>query len=311
MGRRRIRLLKMLYRDAEISGIDNNVAKVQSAANEFGIDCHSQLSDFHEKFDCAFVCTPPRFHASFIQKCLEGGAHVFSEINLINDLYDENIQLAKRKGKILFLSSTPLYRGEMQIIDNRIKHNEKPCAYQYHVGQYLPDWHPWDSLTDFFASNKDTNGCRELLAIELPWMQNTFGKIINVHVVKKKLTNLGLGFPDTYLIQIEHGSGSVGSLIVDVASRQAVRRLEIFNEDLYIRWDGNPELLYEKDIVTGKLKQVPTDEYIHENRYNESINEYAYMKETEEFFDVIKGKRPLYSFEKDKEILRIIDEIER
>ena len=34
------------------------------------------------------------------------------------------------------------------------------------------------------------------------------------------------------------------------------------------------------------------------------------MKEIEEFFEVIKGKQPLYSFEKDKETLKIIDEIE-
>ena len=34
------------------------------------------------------------------------------------------------------------------------------------------------------------------------------------------------------------------------------------------------------------------------------------MKEIEDFFEAIKGKEPLYSFEKDKEILRIIDEIE-
>ena len=32
--------------------------------------------------------------------------------------------------------------------------------------------------------------------------------------------------------------------------------------------------------------------------------------EIEEFFEVIKGKEPLYSFEKDIETLKIIDEIE-
>ena len=68
--------------------------------------------------------------------------------------------------------------------------------------------------------------------------------------------------------------------------------------------------MYEKDIVSGELKQVSAGKYIHEKGYSESINEYAYMKEIEDFFEAIKGKEPLYSFEKDKEILRIIDEIE-
>ena len=37
---------------------------------------------------------------------------------------------------------------------------------------------------------------------------------------------------------------------------------------------------------------------------------YAYIREIEEFFAAIKGKEPLYSFEKDKEILKVIDKIE-
>ncbi len=311
MGKRRIKLLKTFFDNLTIIGIDNNEERVKSAAEEYGIDCYPALSDISVKPDCAFVCTSPQFHASIIRECLENDFHVFSEINLIYDLYVENIQLAKQKGKVLFLSSTPLYKEEMRIIDNRVKQNGKPCAYQYHVGQYLPDWHPWDNLDKFFVSNKNTNGCRELLAIELPWIQNVFGTIRTVHVLKTKLTSLKLDFSDTYLIQLEHSNGTIGSLTVDVVSRQAVRKLEVFNEDLYIRWDGTPETLYEKDIVSGDLKQIAAGEYIHEKEYSESINEYAYMKEIEDFFETINGKEPLYSFEKDKEILKVIDEIER
>lgn len=310
MGKRRIRLLKLLFDDLTVIGIDSNKNRVQSVAREYGIDCYSALTDVVEKLDCAFICTSPQFHARIIKECLERNLHVFSEINLIDDMYDENIRLAKQKGKVLFLSSTPLYKEEMRIIDSRVKQNGKLCAYQYHVGQYLPDWHPWDNLKDFFISNKSTNGCRELLAIELPWIQNTFGKIKRVHVIKTNLTDLRIDFRDTYLIQIEHSNGNIGSLTVDVVSRQAVRRLEIFNEDLYIRWDGTPETLYEKDLASGELKQISAGEYIHKEGYSESVNEYAYMKEIEEFFEIIKGKAPLYDFEKDKEILRIIDEIE-
>lgn len=311
MGKRRIRLLRLLFDDVTIVGIDSNVERAKGVSNEYGIECYSALSDVSGKLDCAFVCTSPQFHASIIKECLENDLHIFSEINLIDDLYDENIKLAKLKEKVLFLSSTPLYKEEMQIINNRIKQSGKPCAYQYHVGQYLPDWHPWDNLTDFFISDKKTNGCRELLAIELPWIQNTFGKIKTVHVVKTKLTNLKVDFPDVYLIQIAHSNGNIGNLTVDVVSRQAVRKLEVFNEDLYIRWDGTPETLYEKDIAVGEMKKIPAGEYIHENKYSESINEYAYMKEIEDFFEVLKGKEPLYTFEKDIEILRIIDEIEK
>ncbi len=310
MGKRRIRLLKIKNPELEIIGIDNNIERAKSVSIEYAINYASALSNISEKPDCAFVCTSPQFHAPIIQECLESNLHVFSEINLIDDKYDKNIRLAEQKGKVLFLSSTPLYKEEMQIIENKVKQNGKPCAYQYHVGQYLPDWHPWDNLENFFVSNKQTNGCRELLAIELPWIQHTFGKICAVNTEKTKLTDLKLDFPDTYLVQVRHSNGTIGNLTVDVVSRHAVRKLEIFNEDIYIRWDGTPESLYEKDIETGVLQQIPAGKYLHEKGYSESINEYAYMKEIEEFFDVIKGKEPLYSFEEDKEILKVIDSIE-
>lgn len=310
MGKRRIRLLKMQNSEFVIMGIDNNIERAKNVAKEYGINCYSSLSNLSEKPDCAFVCTSPQFHAPIIQECLENNLHVFSEINLIDDMYDENIKLAKQKGKVLFLSSTPLYKKEMQIIGGRLKQNGKSCIYQYHVGQYLPDWHPWDVLEDFFVSDKKTNGCREILAIELPWIQAVFGEIENINVLKANITSLKLDFPDVYVIQMQHSNGSIGNLTVDVVSRQAVRRLEIFNEDIYIRWDGTTETLYEKDIETNTLQQIPAGRYIHEKGYSESINEYAYIKEIEEFFEVIKGKNALYSFEKDKEILKVIDNIE-
>lgn len=311
MGKRRIRLLKKLVPDSYILGVDSNAERVKSVANQHHIDCYFSVADISIRLDCVFVCTSPQSHGEIINECLQKGCDIFSEINLIDTLYRENIRLAKEKKKVLFLSSTPLYRAEMQYIEMRIKQNSRPCIYQYHVGQYLPDWHPWDNLKDFFVSNRLTNGCRELLAIELPWLQNAFGRINRVNVIKRRLTNLELEFPDTYLIQIEHENGNAGSLVVDVVSRHAARQLEILNEDIYIKWSGTPDSLYEKDIISGELKQIEEGEYIHEQGYADFVNEYAYEKEIEEFFEVMQGKKPIYDFEMDMETLKIINEIER
>jgi len=310
MGKRRIRLLKKITSDSVLIGIDSNMERARTVAEEYGISCFSSFDAIGIPLDCAFVCTSPQSHGGIIKICLQMGCHVFSEINLISNLYKENICLAKEKKRILFLSSTPLYKAEMQFINKRLKQNGKPCTYQYHVGQYLPDWHPWDNLKDFFVSKWTTNGCRELLAIELPWMQDTFGKIIRINTIKRKLTALELEFPDTYLIQLEHESGCAGNLIIDIVSRQAVRQLEVLNEEIYIKWNGTPDSLFEKNIESGELMQIQPSEYIHEQGYGDFINEYAYMKEIEEFFEVISGKQARYSFEKDMEILEIIDIIE-
>lgn len=311
MGKRRIRLLQEMDSDFTITGIDNNVERARSVSEQYHIPYGASLDGMSEKFDCAFICTPPLSHGKIIQECLNRDCHVFSEINLVDDLYQENMQLAKDRNRTLFLSSTPIYRSEMQYISNRVKQNGNPCVYQYHVGQYLPDWHPWDNLKDFFVSNRVTNGCREYLAIELPWLQMAFGKITGINVIKQKLTKLKLDFPDTYLIQLMHENGNNGNLLVDVVSRQSVRQLEIMNEDIYMKWNGMPDSLYDKNILTGELQQIVTGKYVHVPGYSDWINETAYAEEIKMFFEVIKGAKPLYGFMQDVATLQVIDEIER
>lgn len=310
MGKRRIRLLRQLNEKIEIIGIDNKQNRIDETIEKYGIRCSTQLSKITNSIDCAFVCTSPQFHGDIIHECLERNCHVFSEINLISDRYEENMRLAKEKKKVLFLSSTPLYKAEMQYINSQLKSVRKNCVYTYHVGQYLPDWHPWDNLKEFFIGKKETNGCRELLAIELPWIQNTFGNIVNVKTTKRKITSLNIEFPDVYMIQIEHENGNIGNLLIDVVSRQAVRHLEVIGEDIYIKWDGTPDSLYQKDIQTGELQNIEMGEYVREDGYGALINEYAYLVEIQEFFDVIKGKKAKYGFEEDIKILSWIDKIE-
>lgn len=312
MGKRRIRLLKVIKKDIEIIGVDNNTRRTKEISEQFGITCYSSLEDMDniDNIECAFVCTAPLSHAEIINCCLHKNLNVFTEINLVADGYIDNIKLAKDKKKLLFLSSTPIYRDEMKKIHEIVSENKKPVSYIYHVGQYLPDWHPWESIHSFFVNDKRTNGCREILAIELPWILKTFGKVTDFHAISNKLTNLSLDYPDYYSIQFSHENGSIGTVIFDVVCRKAIRKLEIFNEDIYIEWEGMPETLRKKNMESGELECICNLAYHKEQGYSEFINEYAYINELLEFFEVLQGKRPEYSMVEDRETLELIDQIE-
>ncbi|MDD3137791.1 MAG: Gfo/Idh/MocA family oxidoreductase [Lachnospiraceae bacterium] len=314
MGRRRIRLLKGTFPQYEIIGVDSNEERVRNVMNEFHIACYDSIEKAknNEKIDCAFVCTSPLSHATIIGECLQNEWNVFTEINLIDNDYDKNVQLALDKDKLLFLSSTPIYRAEMRKIKEEIDKNGKKISYLYHVGQYLPDWHPWENFQQFFVGDKRTNGCREIFAIELPWMIRTFGSIEKIRVVANKLTDLPIDYRDNYLVQIEHENGTCGTFHVDVACRQAVRHLEIYNEELYIEWNGTPETLRYKNIETNAMELLDsTSQYHHEDGYSTFVNEYAYVNEMKEFFEVLSGeKKAEYGFNEDKETLQWIDRIE-
>lgn len=308
MGKRRIRLLKEMYPAYTICGVDGREDRREEAAKLFGIVCCSSISNIDGAVNCAFICTSPLSHAAIITDCLGRGWHVFTELNLVPDDYDKNIQLAKEKNCTLFLSSTFFYREELKYISSKIT-KDKKWNYIYHVGQYLPDWHPWENYKDFFIGDKRTNGCREIMAIELPWLIGAFGEISTVHSISNKMTDLSIGFDDNYMIQINHENGNKGTLIVDVVSPVAVRKLEAYAEKAYISWNGTPESINEFDPRTKRLKKVELQESTeHKEGYSAFIVENAYKNEIKEFFDVIlKHKEPLYGFEQDKKTLSLID----
>ena len=308
MGKRRIRLIKEMYPEYTICGVDGREDRRKEATAMFDISCFSLVTDVEGNIDCAFVCTSPLSHASIITDCLEFRWNVFTELNLVADKYDENIRLAKENNCTLFLSSTFFYRQETKYISSKIS-KDKKWNYIYHIGQYLPNWHPWENYKDFFVGDKRTNGCREILAIELPWLESAFGEIESTTSVSDKITDLNIGYNDNYMIQISHMNGNKGTLVVDVVSPVAVRNLEVYAENAYLSWNGTPDSIREFNQQTKKIENVNLSEAAeHKEGYSAFIVENAYKNEIREFFDVVlKNKMPLYGFEEDKKILNIID----
>ena len=310
MGKRRIRLLREMYPDYLVVGVDGREDRRNEAENMFQIKTYSLVADIELKIDCVFVCTSPLSHSVIIKECLEKKWHVFTELNLVDTAYEENIKKAKDYGLTLFLSSTFFYREEIKFIKSKITDNQK-WNYIYHIGQYLPDWHPWENFKDFFIGDKRTNGCREIMAIELPWLTSTFGEVVSSRTMSDKMSGLNIGFEDNYMIQFTHEKGNKGTLIIDVVSPVAVRKLEVYTEGRYLSWNGTPESLMEFNPETKSLENVQLAEQTeHMEGYSSFVVENAYKNEIREFFDVVlKGKIPLYGFEQDKKILDLIDTI--
>lgn len=317
MGKRRIRLVQQIDPEIKIVGIDSKEERQNEARDKFNITVAESISEAIKEVDgkvsCAIVSTSPLSHASVINECLNAGINVFTELNLVNDRYEENIKLAEEKGLVLFLSSTFLYRDEIKYIQNEVRKSISSVNYCYHIGQYLPDWHPWEDYKSFFVGNKRTNGCREIMAIEFPWLIKTFGIIRKIEALGGKMSKLEVGYPDNYQLMIQHENGTKGMLAVDVVSRKPVRNLEIYGEDLYLAWDGSPTGLVKFSLDSKVSEKVNLYETIdHQNGYSAFVVENAYKNELIAFFDQIQnGTKSIYDFHDDIETLNIIDGVER
>lgn len=315
MGKRRIRILKFLFDGdkCEIIGVDSQDTRRNEAQSLYQVKPYSSILEATQngKFDCGFICTSPRHHDKIALELLELGIPVFSEINLVNDFHSEIIQKLQETGLKYFLSSTPLYSADRKYIQEYLQ-GETNLTYCYHVGQYLPDWHPWESYENFFVRDVTTNACREIMIIELPWLIRVFGEIDSVHVQKKKSTSLKISYPDTYVLSVSHKSGAMGSICLDVVCRVPVREFTAFNENCYLTWGGNINSIKNLDIENKQL--VPVDiqaNEIRDEQYAQFINEASYMEEVRAFFDYLQHDTPpAHTLEQDVQIIEIANRIE-
>lgn len=314
MGKRRIRLISE-HKDVELFGIDSQESRCNEVREKFGITCYKSIDEAckAQTIEAAIISTSPLSHAAIIKECLSHNLHVFTEINLVQDGYDENIALAKEKGKVLFLSSTFLYRKETQTIIEKVQKAKCALNYIYHVGQYLPDWHPWESYNNYFIGNSKTNGCREIMAIDLPWIVTAFGPIKKAYAVKSKNTKLNISYNDNYLITLEHESGAKGVFAVDVVARKPYRHIDVYGEHFQLSWNGTADSLNQYDIESKKEINITFENasehvegyaaFVTENPYREELN--AYLKQIADH-----KNNPAWDFEKDKIVLDWIDKIE-
>ncbi len=314
MGKRRIRLLKEKS-DIQIFGIDSQESRCQEVKEKFGIQCYASIAEAvkAEKPDAAVVSTSPLSHASIIKECLNSNLHVFTEINLVDDGYEENIRLAKENGKVLFLSSTFLYRKETQAIIEKVRNSTCKVNYIYHVGQYLPDWHPWESYNNYFIGNPRTNGCREIMAIDMPWLWTAFGAVKSATAIKSKNTGLNINYNDNYLIMLEHESGAKGVFAVDVVTRKPIRHIDVYGETLQLSWNGTADSLQEYNFETKEMQTIESEDASeHIDGYAAFVTENPYREELNAFLAQIADPKaePAWTFEKDFELLKYIDQIE-
>lgn len=315
MGRRRARLTKRFFPAVALAGVDSREDRRAHFARESDAVVFHSLEEALQSFapGAAAVCTSPEEHGELVLRLVRDGIPVFSELDLVDDCYDEIVSIEERGVPAVFLSSTMLYRSENRwIIQHHAMAGERK-HYTYHVGQYLPDWHPWEKYDEFFVGAARTNAIRELLCIELPWLLRAFGDIAEYRCQWGKTSSLSLPYPDTCQLLFRHTGGDMGALTIDCVSRKPVRNLRISGEEGTILWEGNAESLRFLPPSGDPLFPLREEKEIgRQDGYAEFISEEPYLEELRCFFDMIEGRASrVYGYAEHRKILRLADAFER
>ena len=311
MGKRRIRNLKALgYSD--IIGFDIKSARRKEAEDIYGIDTVSSLNNI-AYFDAVIISAPPDKHNEYIRLSIERQKSCFVELSLVIQDLPELNELAKTNKVVVAPSCTFRFHPAIKFIKQVVKDGKygKVTNFSYHSGQFLPDWHPWESIEDFFVSKKETSGCKELLSFELHWMIDILGKPEEIFGYSGKTFGFNIDTDDTYAVGLKYNN-FMGILLIDVVSRFATRNFILNLEKAQIRWSWENREVKLYDAGDRRWTSFFEPSGQGEFGYNENIVEDMYIEELKAFIDAINGVEDFpVTLAEDIEILKIVENCEK
>lgn len=313
MGKRRVRCLQHLG-IGSVYGYDVLESRRLGAAQEYHIDLLDALQAHDiERFDVVLVSTPPDQHHTYIEWAINAGRPCFVEASVIRAPLLKLCTLARTKQVLVAPSCTLRFHPAIRDVTDVVKSGRygKVCNFSYHCGQFLPDWHPWEKVSDYYVSNPLTGGAREIVPFELTWMVDALGWPMQVTGWKMKTTDVGASIDDTYAVLLRY-QDFLGSLVVDVAARQAVRKLTLNLETASLSWDWDEGIVRIYEAQSQRTVELHQPKIQAHSGYHHNIGEAMYIDEIISFLGAAAGRSTYaHSLEDDIRVLELLETIER
>jgi predicted dehydrogenase len=229
------------------------------------------------------------------------------EASVVDEGMDDLIALCRDKNIVTAPSCTmrfqPSIRKMKQLLDEGVIGKVLACT--HHLGQYLPDWHPWENYRAFYASKKATGAGREMVAFELVGLTWLLGDVESVACMKGKLTSLETDIDDVYQLLLKFQRGCLGSVLIEVVSRVPYRTCRLISEEGILHWDWSSKAVRVYRAQTGTWKAHEEAPGTVEKDYVNA--EEPYVEEMAHFLDAIRGNTTyMYTLEEDRRILEIL-----
>lgn len=294
MGRRRIRCLMELGEN-KIAGFDYQSSRVDAATND-GIETYSKFDEAVQDFrpDVLIISTPPKYHLEYAYISVKLGLSCFIEASVVDgEQLLELEDVARKNGVVCFPSCTMKYFKGPQTIKQIVESGilGQILTVNYQTGQYLPDWHPWESVHDYYVSERATGGCREIVPFELTWINDLFGIPEPIFCNKSKISDLDVDIDDVYHILLKYPRGELVNIVVEVLSRPlASRDMRIVGSNGRLVFDGENSLVRYATTENPEWHLIDVSEV---GNHQGSINpEGPYIREIADFVSAISTNDP-------------------
>jgi predicted dehydrogenase len=211
--------------------VDADAARARAVTDKVGGAAFSDYRELFGKVDAAIIAVPTDRHHAIARECLEQGLHVLIEKPIATTLAeaDELIALAEKKRVVLQTGHVERYNRAFRALTQRMDRPvfveaERLAAFKQRGAEV-------DVVLDLMIHDLD-------LACALARAEPTDVSACGFRVLTKDI--------DIANARIEFANGFVANLSASRVSQAAVRKLRVFQQDLYVS----------ADLQTGKLRYV-------------------------------------------------------
>jgi predicted dehydrogenase len=194
------------------------------------------------KPDVIVIASPTALHISLALAAAERGAHLFVEKPLASawDGVERLIGLARQKELVSLVACNMRFHPGLVTVKRLLAEKAvgRIISARVEVGQYLPDWHPWEDYRQSYSARTDLGGGVILDAIhEIDYIRWLVGEVTGVFCLAGKLSGLEIDTEDSAALLLRFENGAIGEVHLDYVQRVYSRTCQIIGEEGTIHWD--------------------------------------------------------------------------
>ena len=268
-----------------ITALRSKKGHYKKLPKELGVNEIDRWDDLKSiKPDIAIISNPSSLHIDSALKASSNIKGIFIEKPISNNLTGCNqlIELLDHKKITSFVGHNLMFHPMIKEIRKFINENDigEIINIQCQVGQWLPDWHPYEDYTKAYYARKDLGGGVALsliheihLALDLAGLPtHVFGEITEYQ-------QLNLDVDVCSDLMIKHKSGAVSQIHLDFLQRPSHRSGLVTFKNAWISYDFNKMEITAQRINEEPYELFKNPDYDANNMYIDELKEFICMVE--------------------------------
>ncbi len=242
IGKRHIRNLLNLG-VKELIAFDVRAERRRDVTTELGVETVERLeSGLEREPDALIVAAPTSLHVPIALKGAFRRYHLFIEKPLSNcwESVERLLDVVRRNDLVTLVGCNMRFHPGLMTVKNLLLEQSvgRVLAARVEVGQYLPDWHPWEDYRQSYSACNRFGGGVILDAIhEIDYIHWLLGDVAAATCLAGKLSQLEIETEDVAALLLRFQNGAVGEVHLDYVQRAYSRTCHVIGEEGTIHWD--------------------------------------------------------------------------